>query len=143
MSDLDVLEKNLDAYNRQDWQAFKETLAPDAVYEEKATHRRVQGADAFVDAVKSWTAAFPDLKGDVRAIHEADGKAFVEIVWRGTHEGPLSMMGATFAPTGNIGETAAIEVISFEQGRIKEAVHYFDMATILAQLGALPLKKAA
>jgi hypothetical protein len=48
------------AYNHKDWQKAKESLRHDAVYDEKATHRRIEGRDDIITAWQGWAKAFPD-----------------------------------------------------------------------------------
>ena len=39
----------IDAFNEADWERFRAVLAPDAVYAETGTGRRVEGEDAYVE----------------------------------------------------------------------------------------------
>jgi ketosteroid isomerase-like protein len=68
MAEQDVLKlarEGIDAFNAGDWQRFKAPLAPDTVYYEPATQRRVQGPDQAVQVSQAWRQAFPDAKGTI------------------------------------------------------------------------------
>jgi len=55
----------------------------DAVYDEKGTNRRIQGAGAIVEAWQGWGKAIPDSKATfVREFASGDTAVF-EIVWKG------------------------------------------------------------
>ena len=50
-ADIDLTQaatELIDAFNEADWGHFRGLLAPDAVYAETGTGRRVEGADAYV-----------------------------------------------------------------------------------------------
>jgi hypothetical protein len=40
-SSLEIVKAAMAAYNDKDWEKLKEAFAPDAVYDEKGTHRRL------------------------------------------------------------------------------------------------------
>jgi len=62
---------------RADWERFRGLLAPDAVYAETGTGRRVEGADAYVALVQGWKRAprcpRHDPRGDRRPRHRRTG----------------------------------------------------------------------
>ena len=64
---IEIAKASVTAYNDKNWSKAKDTLAPDAVYDEKATHRRIQGAGEIIEAWQGWAKAFPELQGHLRA----------------------------------------------------------------------------
>src|SRR3990172_1987646 len=48
-----VARENIEAFNAGDWQRVKATLAPDSVYDEVGTQRRLRGADEIDQALQS------------------------------------------------------------------------------------------
>ena len=60
----------------------------------------------------------------------------LEITWRGTHNGPLQT--PTRRPAGERQEDGirACQVVDVADGKVQAVRHYFDMATLLQQLGA-------
>jgi len=61
----------------------------------------------------------------------------LEITWRGTHTGPLQTPGGALPPSGRKMEIRACQVVEVADGRVNAIRHYFDMATLLQQLGAV------
>lgn len=123
------------AYNNKDWTAAKAALAPDSIYDEVATHRRIQGVDDILEAWRGWATAIPDSKATFDTEHAIDGTVVVELTWRGTHTGPLRMPDGEIAATGRKIEIRGCQVIEVTDGKAKVMRHYFDMATLLQQLG--------
>ena len=56
---IDTAKASILAYNHKDWRKAKESLHHDAVYDEKATHRRIEGRDDIITAWQGWAKAFP------------------------------------------------------------------------------------
>jgi steroid delta-isomerase-like uncharacterized protein len=124
------------AYNNRDWNQAKGTLTPDFVYDEIATARKVTGADQTIELWKGWAQAFPDSKGSFEGAHVAsDGSVTLELTWRGTHKGNLQMPTGTIPPTGKRIEIRACAVVEISGDRAKAQRHYFDIATMMRQLG--------
>jgi SnoaL-like polyketide cyclase len=84
---IEIAKASITAYNDKNWSKAKDTLAADAVYDEKGTHRRIQGAGEIVEAWWGWAEAIPDSKATfVREMASAD-TAVLELVWRGRPHG--------------------------------------------------------
>ena len=60
---LEVAKSQIIAFNDKNWEAAKEVLATDIIYDEVATQRRIQGVKEVLSAWKGWAKAFPDVKG--------------------------------------------------------------------------------
>jgi steroid delta-isomerase-like uncharacterized protein len=133
----EVLQRYLDAFNRADWVAYKTTLTPDSVHFEPGG-MELHGPDASAEGVKVFKTAFPDLTGEVIRLMPGETEAAAEIVWRGTHTGPLATPTGTIPPTGKPITVHATKVFAFEGGLIKYSRHYWDMTELLGQIGALP-----
>lgn len=64
--------------------------------------------------------------------------ATVEVTWDGTQTGPLVGPAGTIPPSGKRQKTRATQVLTLNDGKVKEAHHYFDMLSLLQQIGAMP-----
>ncbi len=135
---IKVARENIEAFNASDWERVKSTLAADSIYDEVATQRRIQGADQIVDAFKGWKQAMPDAKGTVTNAISSGNMVTLEITWEGTQTGPLTGPGGTIPASGKRQVTRAAIISTIEAGRIKESHQYFDMMSMLQQLGAAP-----
>jgi len=143
MTSVDVARANVEAFNQADWDRFRALLAHRCVYDEPATQRRIEGADAIVDANRGWKDAFPDARGRIERAVAADGTVTLEITWEGTQSGTLHMPTGDLPPSNRRVAVRAVQVIDMDGDRIGEVRHYFDMLGMLAQMGALPEQVAA
>lgn len=132
---VDVAKASLKAYSEKNWDALRDLCAPGIVYEEFATHRKIQGVDNFLKTLQQWATAFPDSKATIHNAYVSGNTVVLEITWRGTHKGPLATPGGQIAPTGKTTEVPACQVFEIEHGKGKLLRHYFDMATLMQQLG--------
>jgi steroid delta-isomerase-like uncharacterized protein len=133
---IKLARENIESFSDGDEERFKATLAPDCVYDEVGTHRRVEGAEKITESLRGWKEAFPDARGVITKVVAGDSTATVELTWEGTHTGPLMGPGGTIPPSGKRQTTRAVQVYTFEGDKIKESHHYFDMMTLLQQIGA-------
>ena len=88
---IEIAKASTLAYNHKDWQKAKESMHHDAVYDEKATHRRIEGRDDIITAWRGWAKAFPDSKATFVREHQTGNIVVLEVVWKGIHSGPLDM----------------------------------------------------
>ena len=59
---IEIAKAPITAYNDKNLSKAKDTLAADAIYDEKGTHRRIQGASEIIEAWQGWAEAIPDSK---------------------------------------------------------------------------------
>jgi steroid delta-isomerase-like uncharacterized protein len=124
------------AYNQKDWNTARASLSPDFVYDEVATHRRVQGADQAIALWQGWAAAIPDSKATFHDALASGNTVVLEVTWKGTHQGPLHLPQGPIAATGKSIEIRSCMLIEVAGGKVRLQRQYFDMATLLRQLGA-------
>ncbi|HUJ57325.1 MAG TPA: ester cyclase [Kofleriaceae bacterium] len=136
------LKKHLAEFAASKWNEWKASLADDVIYEEIATHTRVKGADEYLKIVQRWKRAFPDLKATVLNTFTAGDKIFAEVEWEGTQTGPLDGPFGTIAPTNKRGLTKAALFATVKNDKLVEFHQYFDMMTLLANLGIAPFAAA-
>ena len=134
---IEIAKAAVTAYNEKDWNKGKDILAADAVYDEKGTHRRIQGAGEIIEAWQGWAKAFPDSKATFVREFASGDTAVLELVWKGVHTGPLQTPTGTIPPSNKPIEMPACQVVQVEGGKVKSASHYFDMLTLLTQIGAM------
>ncbi|HSN25453.1 MAG TPA: ester cyclase [Kofleriaceae bacterium] len=132
------LEKHLAAYSAAKWSEWKEALAKDVIYEEIATHTRVKGVDEYFKSVERWKRAFPDLKATLLSRFTSGEKTFAEIEWEGTHSGPLETPFGPIAASNKRGTVRAAMSYIVKNDLIVEVHHYFDMMTVLMNIGVAP-----
>jgi steroid delta-isomerase-like uncharacterized protein len=128
----------IDAFNEADWERFRGVLSPDTVYTETGTGRRVEGADAYVTLCQGWKVALPDVRGTIRGAIAAEDQAAQEILWEGTHTGPMETPGGTLPPSGAQISVEASLWLRFDGDKAREVHHYLDVLSLLQQIGAIP-----
>ena len=136
MTSTDVARANIEAFNVGDWKGLAATFADQCVYDELATHRHLEGQDAIVEANRGWKEAFPDATGRIDRAMADNGTVTLEITWEGTQSGPLHMPASEIAPSNRRISLRAAQVFEIEGERIREAHHYFDLTSLLQQIGA-------
>ena len=91
------------------------------------------GAQAVHDFLSGVIAGFPDFAPHVSALRHADDAVIVEGNFTGTQTGPW----AGLPPSGRAVDVRFCAVFDFEEDRMLCERLYFDLATMLRQLGAL------
>jgi steroid delta-isomerase-like uncharacterized protein len=143
MDNRDIFRKQLEAFGKGDWATYKSFITDDTVYDEEATQRIATGPDEIVQVAEGWKTAFPDGRGTIKNIVATGDAVVAEIVWEGTHKGTLQGPMGTLPATGRRVDVAAVQVVRFDNGKIREVRHYFDLLTLLSQIGAAPRAAAA
>lgn len=132
----DVAKEQVIAYNEKDWDRARAALTPEVVYEEVGTHRKLKGVDDVLTAWKGWATAIPDSRATFHSETVSGNTAVLEITWKGTHSGPLNTGEREIPATGKKIELRAIQVVDVADDRVKSVRQYFDMGTLLKQIGA-------
>jgi len=132
---IEVAKAPILAYNDKNWQKAKASMTPNFVYDEVATQRRVEGADQAIVLWKGWAEAFPDSKGTFHAAHVSGSTVVLEVTWKGTHQGPLQTPKGPIPATGKRIELRGCCVFEVAGEQVRTMRNYFDMATMLQQLG--------
>ena len=99
-------------------------------------YRALLDNDAMLEAAQGWKRAFPDGRGTVLEAYSDGPVAVLEILWEGTNTGPMETpTGDEMPATGKQARVKACQVFEVEEGRVKGTRHYFNLMSILAQLG--------
>jgi steroid delta-isomerase-like uncharacterized protein len=132
---IDAAKALLLAYNDKDWTAVRASLSPDAVYDEIATGRKAERPDQIISLWQGWAAAFPDSKAIFHKELASGNTVIFEVSWRGTHEGPLQTPDGAIPATGKSIDIRACMVAEMVNDKPGVQRHYFDMMTLLQQIG--------
>jgi hypothetical protein len=88
--------------------------------------------------MEEWRSAYSDVVGDVRRVVVSGETVVLEIVWKGTHGGPLYTGAGTIPASGRYGEAWAVMWQEWRDGLIVHERHHLDLLTMLANIGAIP-----
>jgi len=111
-----------------------EILADNAEYTLMATGQTAKGREAVLSLLKNfYREAFSNTGTDVRYVAADEEKhvGFIEFTFKGTHTGEF--LG--IKPTQRTVELQMLNAYEVENGKIQKARIYFDMGTLLRQLG--------
>jgi steroid delta-isomerase-like uncharacterized protein len=121
------------AWNAHDPEAVAAIFAPDAVIRDVGSPEVLRGRDAIRERATDLLTAFPDFR--LRQLDLVVGEDANADRWEasGTHSGAFLGMEAT-------GNRVSVEGATFSRfdsaGLVVEDVNFWDVATLLAQLGA-------
>jgi len=133
---LEIAKATTVAYNEKNWSKVESLLSPECVYDEKATHRRIQGIGKIIEAWQGWATAIPDSKAIFASEIASGDAAILEVVWKGRHTGPLRTPAGVIAASQKPIQVPACQVIQLKDGKVASFTHYFDFLTLLRQIGA-------
>jgi steroid delta-isomerase-like uncharacterized protein len=132
---IDAAKAPILAFNEKNWDKVKASITPDFVYDEVGTRRKVQGAGEVTAVWQGWAQAFPDAKATIHSALASGNTVVLEATWKGTHQGPLQRPKGPVAATGKSMEIRACMIFEIAGEKARLQRHYFDMATLLEQLG--------
>jgi steroid delta-isomerase-like uncharacterized protein len=125
-----------EAWNAHDVERIGSMHAPDMVFENHTAGERAEGDDAL-DHIARIFESWPDISFETRRLYVRGDLVVQEWTARATHEKPLSRGDIVAEPSGARIEWEGVDVIPFEDGRIKRKDVYSDSVTILRQVGLL------
>jgi steroid delta-isomerase-like uncharacterized protein len=125
-----------DAWNTHDVERISSMHAPDMVFENHTAGERAEGEDALrhiAGIFESW----PDLEFQTRRLYVREDLVVQEWTATATHVKPLSRGEIVAEPSGKRIQWKGMDVIPFEDGKVKRKDVYSDSVSILRQVGLL------
>jgi steroid delta-isomerase-like uncharacterized protein len=132
----DVIDRYNDAWNRHDVDAIVALHAPDMVFENHTAGEVAEGP-AVREHIARIFAAWPDIAFRTRRLYVRDDLVVQEWTASATHSRELRRGDLVAPASGRRVEWRGLDVIPFENGRIKRKDVYSDSAAILRQVGLL------
>lgn len=129
-----LLGRHLEAENAHDLEGTLATLHPDCVFEDHATGQVWTGRDGAAAHYRQWWTTF-DVTVSRRANQSAgwinDSTYAAEATWSGSHTG--AFLGVR--PSGRAIVLPFFVVVSFKDGLMDAERFYYDLASLLRQIG--------
>jgi steroid delta-isomerase-like uncharacterized protein len=125
-----------DAWNAHDVERIGSMHAPDMVFENHTAGERAEGQEALshiAGIFESW----PDIEFRTRRLYVREDLVVQEWTATATHLKPLSRGGIVAQPSGRRIEWNGMDVIPFEDGKVKRKDVYSDSVSILRQVGLM------
>ncbi|MDP2041709.1 ester cyclase [Algoriphagus sp.] len=134
-----LIQQTLDAFNQHDVGAIAEAYDRDATSYDPQYENPLRGRDAIVKDMADFIRAFPDVQGKITSpVLVSENAAAFEMEVTGTHNGPLVSPNGDIPPTH---KTVSFKVGRFvyltPEGKFKSCNRYYDMLSIMAQLGLM------
>jgi steroid delta-isomerase-like uncharacterized protein len=105
----------------------------DVVLEDVARGAAFHGKDELRAYAEAFFAGYPDVTFEVTSRFAAGGQGGAEWIMRGTHLGDRPGLPAT----GKSVEVRGASIFEFADGKIRRCSEYWDMSTLLKQLGLM------
>lgn len=131
-----VIRAHFDAVNQRRIAQVAETInASDAAWTSVPAGMTFRGPAGYKQFLDVWLTAFPDARVEVESISAGDDFAVAEFRGVATHTGPLRTPSGEIPGTGKTIDLPFCEVYRLAGGRITSCRLYFDVMTLLRQIG--------
>jgi predicted ester cyclase len=122
----------------RDWEAYGSVFAEDLLMVTSALPGPTRGRDARLQFVQGIMNSFPDGVVKIQRHFSKGDWACVEVLFTGTHTGPMPGPGGTeIPPTNKPVKWPYCMVMKFKDGLVSELYEYYDQVGLLAQLGLM------
>jgi steroid delta-isomerase-like uncharacterized protein len=140
MSTVEQLRATIAAYNEawnsHDVERIGSMHAPDMVFENHTAGERAE-AERALEHIAGIFESWPDIEFQTRRMYVREDLVVQEWTATATHVKPLNRGEIVAAPSGKRIEWNGMDVIPFEDGKIKRKDVYSDSVSILRQVGLL------
>ena len=126
----EIVREHMESENRHEFDTTLETFDHPR-YELIGSGEVHDGPDEVMAYFQETRTAFPDQRNELLALHHAENAVIVEAMLYGTHDGPYRGL----PPTGRTFKTRFCALFLFEDDRLVCERAYFDVGTVLRQLG--------
>lgn len=132
-----------EAFNNRDFERTDDLVTGDLEWTNAATGETFHGPEGWKQFELGWANAFPDAATEITGLYTGEDFAVIEFVGRGTHEGVLKSPAGEIPATGRRIEVSFCEVYRIRDGKLAGGAIYFDLVTMMAQLGLMPAPEGA
>jgi steroid delta-isomerase-like uncharacterized protein len=125
-----------DAWNAHDVGQIGSMHAPDMVFENHTAGERAEG-DQALEHIARIFESWPDIAFETRRLYVREDLVVQEWTATATHIRPLRRGDIVAEPSGKRIQWDGMDVIPFEDGKVKRKDVYSDSVSILRQVGLL------
>jgi predicted ester cyclase len=138
----DSILKQLKLIDAHDFDGAAKGETEDSEY--RTPFMDVTGGDSIRMAREVLANAFPDARHNIKNVVESDDSVAVEVLWTGTHTGPLATPMGDIPPSGNPAEIPMLYIAKVEQGGQISSTHiYYDQVGLMMAMGLFPAPATA
>jgi predicted ester cyclase len=135
-STKEVLRRNVTAVNSRNMEAYLANQQPDV--EIAFPGGRAKGREQVRQVTEAMWQAFPDGQLTFGEQVYSEDAAAVEVIFTGTHSGPLQTPGGAVAPTGKRIALRSASILRIRDGLVAAEHIYGDPTEMMRQLGLMP-----
>jgi len=110
-------------------------IADDCIYVDVPRNEIQKGPDGYRKDYERWRSAFPDGTVEITKVIADGDWVVIEFTNSGTNTGPLKSSIGEFPPTNRKIEVKYCSVMEIKDGKVISGRDYYDVSTILHQLG--------
>lgn len=136
---LRLMHEVIDALNSGDRECFKAAGTTRTIHKDLAMNQVFLGHEEITKWAWSCRSCFPDLRAEITNEFAGGEQGVVEMVWTGTHRGPLPTPVGVIRATGKSVNVPGFFLFTVEEGKVAKITHYFDLGRLLMQLGHVRL----
>ena len=126
-----------DDYNDRQFDHAAGLVANDYAWTMIPTGQTFNGPDGMRQYLAAWDQGFPESKVEITNVVASGEHAVVEFTGRGVHTGPLQTPAGEIPATGKRVELQFCDVYQVRGGKLAGGRTYFDMASLMRQLGLI------
>ena len=138
-----VAKSIYDLFNSRDFTKIKSLISEQADWSDIAAGAKYQGQQCFQHYAQNWLTALPDGKVAIQNVINAGDFVVIELLGSGTHTGSFKSPSGEIPATGKKVQMNVCDVLQFRDGQLIGAHTYYDVATLLRQIGVMTKLKAA
>jgi steroid delta-isomerase-like uncharacterized protein len=124
------------AWNARDVERIGSMHAPGMVFENHTAGERAEGEEALSHIARIFES-WPDIAFETRRLYVREDLVVQEWTATATHVKPLRRGDVVAEPSGKRIQWKGLDVIPFEDGKVKRKDVYSDSVSILRQVGLL------
>jgi len=125
--------------NRQSDPAWLEkclaAFAADCEVVDTASETTFHGPEGYKRLMRFHAESFPEIRIELSNVLATEDQVVLECTWRGTNTGSQNLPTEAIPATGHAGELRLCHVMKIRNGKIVSLHCYYDLTTLLEQLG--------
>ena len=127
-----------DIFNQRAWGRIDSVIAPEHRFLDVPFGATSTGTAGIREFFGLWADAFPDSRAEIHELHATDRAVTDLFTFKGTHTAPLRAPSGVIPATGKQVEVPGCFVFEHRGGKLTASRNYYDLTTILRQLGLMP-----
>jgi steroid delta-isomerase-like uncharacterized protein len=139
----DITQTLFDAFNRRDFETLDSLSSDHLEWLDVPSGIKFLGKNGLKTWCQAWASAFSDSQVKIENHFISGEFTCTEYVGKGTHTGELKLGTIKVPATHKPVEFRMVNVVRIQDGKIVNGKVYFDLSTLLRQVGMIEKPMAA